>query len=145
MDTDAPEFVEALAQRGNHLPVEGHALKKAKGVFVLLLQALQSRNQLGALPGCVLDEKLAHVVARKPEVSADCAERLFLFDKAPVDLQMLAGDADLNAVGLNGRQHEHGDHGTVSGTQYGALAPTGSHRSEEHTSELQSLRHLVCR
>src|ERR1017187_10760855 len=50
MDTDAPEFVEALAQRGNHLPVEGDALKKAKGAFVLLLQALQSRNLLGALP-----------------------------------------------------------------------------------------------
>src|SRR5258705_13453336 len=25
------------------------------------------------------------------------------------------------------------------------VAPTGSPRSEEHTSELQSLRHLVCR
>src|SRR5205814_5058714 len=25
------------------------------------------------------------------------------------------------------------------------LAPKGIHRSEEHTSELQSLRHLVCR
>src|ERR1039458_8488834 len=27
----------------------------------------------------------------------------------------------------------------------GTLRPTGIHRSEEHTSELQSLRHLVCR
>ena len=37
MDSDGPEFVEALAQRGYHLPVEGHALQKAKGEFVLLL------------------------------------------------------------------------------------------------------------
>src|SRR5262245_64947025 len=32
--------------------------------------------------------------------------------------------------------------GCVSGGDYGAM---GLHRSEEHTSELQSLRHLVCR
>jgi hypothetical protein len=127
MDSDAPEFVEALAQGGYHLSVERHALQKAKGDFVLLLQALQLQNQLAALLGCVLDEKLAHVVTRQPEVAAQCAERLLLFDKVPVDLQMLARDADLNAVGLNGRQHEHGDHSTVSGTQYAALTPTGSH------------------
>jgi len=85
------------------------------------------RNQLDALRGCVLDEKLAHVVARQPEVAAQCAERLLLFDKVPVDLQVLAGDTDLNAVGLNGRQHQDGNHGTVPGTQYGALTPTLGH------------------
>src|SRR2546425_8795404 len=33
----------------------------------------------------------------------------------------------------------------VSGAPVGATAPAGSARSEEHTSELQSLAYLVCR
>src|SRR5262245_64445845 len=41
--------------------------------------------------------------------------------------------------GISGLQMPQGCPGTPSG---GAVCPT---RSEEHTSELQSLRHLVCR
>src|ERR1035441_10928642 len=33
----------------------------------------------------------------------------------------------------------------VTGTDHRILGPAAGHRSEEHTSELQSLRHLVCR
>src|SRR5262245_64809592 len=36
-------------------------------------------------------------------------------------------------------------HQTVMGGPDGRKTGAGSHRSEEHTSELQSLRHLVCR
>ena len=45
----------------------------------------------------------------------------------PVDLQVLAGDADLDAVGFHGGQHQDGDDGAISCPQYGALTPTGSH------------------
>src|SRR2546422_8354496 len=37
--------------------------------------------------------------------------------------------------------HDHGDHGTHDHGDHG----THDHRSEEHTSELQSRLHLVCR
>src|ERR1035441_1584905 len=36
-------------------------------------------------------------------------------------------------------------HGGAPGDHFLAHQPTGCQRSEEHTSELQSLRHLVCR
>ena len=73
----------------------GSPLQHPKGQFVFLFQAMQLRNQLGALLGCVLDEKIAYVIAGQPKVAAQRAERLLLFDKATIDLQVLAGDTDL--------------------------------------------------
>src|SRR5205814_9937947 len=54
-----------------------------------------------------------------------------------------SGDSGSSASGIN-------DAGQITGTSFGQTS-TGFHaflispRSEEHTSELQSLRHLVCR
>src|SRR5262245_62275770 len=59
-------------------------------------------------------------------------------------LMRLAGDLDARIVALRGRFGEIGDTRlTVMAAL--ALADELSERSEEHTSELQSLRHLVCR
>ena len=124
---DGPEFAEALAERRYLSAVDGRAFQNAKGPFVFLFQLLQLRHQLGALFGRVLNEEIAHVIAGQPEVAAQRGERLLLFDKVAVDLQVLAGDADLNAVGFHGGQHQDGDDGAISGPQYGALTPTGSH------------------
>ena len=88
---------------------------------------MQLGHQLGALFGRILNEEIAHVIAGQPEVAAQRGERLLLLDKVPVDLQVLAGDADLNAVGFHGGQHQDGDDGAISCPQYGALTPTGSH------------------
>src|SRR5262245_66239375 len=53
--------------------------------------------------------------------------------------ELAGADIDLELVGAAhaGLAHAAGDHGRMTGL----AAP----RSEEHTSELQSLRHLVCR
>src|SRR5205814_9251244 len=50
-------------------------------------------------------------------------------------------DAQRAHPGLE-RRHLEEEERPVGGLQ---LLPRGEHRSEEHTSELQSLRHLVCR
>src|ERR1039458_10438099 len=49
--------------------------------------------------------------------------------------------------GSNGTRHTASGHGCATSTRAirSRSQPCGDTRSEEHTSELQSLRHLVCR
>src|SRR5258705_9242699 len=57
------------------------------------------------------------------------------------------GDLRHHALGLGGWKQvaHHGARHHDAGTRGQALQRAKQHRSEEHTSELQSLRHLVCR
>src|SRR5436853_4315162 len=49
-----------------------------------------------------------------------------------------------NAAGKVTEREDYKDYRAVGGVQY-AFTVQATNRSEEHTSELQSLRHLVCR
>src|SRR5215472_18453467 len=59
----------------------------------------------------------------------------------PGDAKLVDGNAELIAPGLLLHRHR----GVSAGGQLLPVAAQGVPRSEEHTSELQSLRHLVCR
>src|SRR2546422_7711348 len=52
--------------------------------------------------------------------------------------------ADVKALGHAGHERPARDHGVHQG-RHGELRRHGNVRSEEHTSELQSRLHLVCR
>src|SRR5258705_4924190 len=64
--------------------------------------------------------------------------------------QRLDGDARKRGLDRSGgRESARGGGGSLCGRVIGehaaTLSPQSPERSEEHTSELQSLRHLVCR
>src|SRR5258705_4160024 len=52
---------------------------------------------------------------------------------------------DLFGIDPPGDGHVDADVVTVGGLELDGIVPGAVERSEEHTSELQSLRHLVCR
>src|SRR5437899_4303046 len=62
----------------------------------------------------------------------------FFNDPAPTEIYTLSLH-DALPISVPPRRHQHPDRGG-GGTRHGQ-----ADRSEEHTSELQSLRHLVCR
>ena len=87
---DDPEVAEAFAERRYLRAVAGRAFEDAKCALVFLFELLQLGRQHGPLFGRILNEEIAHVIAGQPEVAAQGRERLLLFDKMPVDLQVLA-------------------------------------------------------
>src|SRR5205814_9689046 len=84
---------------------------------------------------------ISHALARGSELGAaeraDIAEKLHQYTGLPVDYILRA---DLRIDGGEFRQNLQGDDGRTTGRLDSRFS-----RSEEHTSELQSLRHLVCR
>src|SRR3712207_7487045 len=66
-----------------------------------------------------------------------------LFRSLPV-LLAVRHPADLLRADLLVRPH-HGGQGAAAGRERPRRLASGAHRSEEHTSELQSRQYLVCR
>src|SRR5262245_65291511 len=60
-------------------------------------------------------------------------------------LAAAAADAGMHGGGLGDRRSYRREHRGLCPQRGGIAADIGRDRSEEHTSELQSLRHLVCR
>src|ERR1700754_4104018 len=93
----SPEFPEALAQMRHDFLMTVRAFERSESNLILLSEVIELLREHAALRGRAADEELAHVVAGQPDVLAQGSESFVLFDEMTIDIQMLAGDVELNA------------------------------------------------
>src|ERR1044072_6262542 len=74
-----------------------------------------------------MDEKVAHEHAGLPEIPPQNRDLLVLVDVVAIDLEVLIGDAALNAVCFRRSEHEHRKDRAVTRPQHGAFAQTRYH------------------
>src|SRR5262249_27810951 len=114
---------------------------------ILLIEFLQLPAEQRALGSRAVDEKLAQVVIRKPEVLSQGRQRLVALDEMAVDLQVASRNRDLNAVSLKRAENEHRNHGDIPGAQTCALAPDEAHSYYMLSlpAKFPRIRHLLYR
>src|SRR5215472_16693326 len=71
--------------------------------------------------GVGIDEEIADVVSRQPQVTPQQGDGGILGDEAPVNPDMPLGDACLDTICLHCGEHQHRYHGRVARTQHASL------------------------
>ena len=111
-----PEFAEALAELEHRLALIGGFGKVFESPFVFLFERFQLGVESRSLYGVIADKEIPHVNAGLPKVAPYGDDGFLLIHIMPVNLKLLSGDTDLNVIGFDGRQHENGYHGGITGS-----------------------------
>ena len=124
---DGPEVADTLADLRHYVAMVGRTLQDLKRPLILGSHGPKLGNQQVALRVGGVDEIVADVDTGQPQVPAECGEGIVLFDEVAINLEMLLRNTALNAVRLDGGQHQDGYDGAVAGSQSGSFAPRGRH------------------
>src|SRR5215510_3481678 len=80
-----------------------------------------------SLIGSIANEEVANINAALPEIPANECDLAFLLNIMSIDFKLLRGNADLDMVGFDGREHEHCDDSSIAGPQSRAFAERHTH------------------